>query len=275
MTLDNTTKVVSIVSVVVGLMLSVAGYFANAQLQSLQASITKLSVADKDMDVAKKSYDISARLTAEFSLHLARSFAIQYSQFNSKKDQGGERILFPTTDLANEFTKVLAGWQSRQGLMTGKACELEGLKARQVVTLVVKNIGNADASEIRIRAMWKASPVDDPAKRWQEKSPQGGDVLGYYDLLSATTGWKSDEFPIGDLRGLSSPENVRIPEKVVLASVSGASDLYGTVLVPVEISWYDDITKKRQTLPILQSLAPALRADLMGAEIGRVSSACK
>lgn len=157
--------------------------------------------------------------------------------------------------------------------MTGKACQQEGLKARQVVTLVIGNIGNADALDIRIKAMEKASPFGDPAKRWQEPSETGG-VLGYYDLLSASKGWTSTELRIGDLRGLGSPEEARVREKVVLASVSGASDLFGTILVPIEISWYDNVTKTRQSLPIMQSLAPALRADLLGAEIGSLGSAC-
>jgi hypothetical protein len=61
--IDEIGKVVSIVSVVVGLMISAADYFANAKLQAVQDSIEKLKVANLDMDVSKKRYDVSARVT--------------------------------------------------------------------------------------------------------------------------------------------------------------------------------------------------------------------
>jgi hypothetical protein len=72
MKFDETTKVVSIISVVVGLMISVAGYFGNLKLQSLQESVGKLNISDKEMDVSKKAYDLSARLMTDFQLPPAR-----------------------------------------------------------------------------------------------------------------------------------------------------------------------------------------------------------
>jgi len=275
--LDTTAKIASVVSVVVGLAISVGGYFANAKLQaanlklqSLQESIGKLTVADKEMDVAKKAYDLSARLTTDFAVPLARSFAIQYGQ----KDRTSQHVSFPTSPLLQEFTTVLGGWESRRGLMTGKACEQEGLKARQVVTLMVRNIGHADARRVSIKARQKSSPLPDPTARWQEMSA-ASKPLGYYDLLSATTGWSTIEVPMPDLRGRSSPETERVQEQVVLASVSGTTALFGTVLVPMEISWTDDITRTTQSLKVLDTHAAMLRAELMGAEIGSLGSACR
>ena len=271
MKLDDTTKIISIVSVVVGLMISVAGYFANQKLQSLQESVGKLNVTDKEMDVSKKAYDLSARLTTDFALPLARSFALQYSSDASSKAGIGRHISMPTTVLAEEFAKVLGNWESRRGLMTGQAFKPEGLKARQVVTLIVKNIGHADAVEVTIQAKQKTSPHSDPTKSWQELSDTGVS-LAYNDLLLATSEWTSVIIEMPSLRGLSSPAEDRIPEQVVLASVSGTTSLFGTVLVPIEISWTDNISKNRQTLPIISAHAAVLRMDLLGAEIGSVRS---
>lgn len=274
MKLDETTKVVTILSVVVGLMISVAGYFANTKLQSLQESVGKLNITDKEMDVSKKAYDLSARLMLDFSLPLARSFALQYSPGQSSKETTGRHVSMATSEIAEEFTKVLGGWKMRRGLMTGQACQEEGLKARQVVTLLVRNIGHADAIDIVIRAMQKKSPNIDPTKPWQELSDKGTS-LAYYDLLSAKEGWSSVTIQVGSLRGLSSPAEHRIPEQIVLASVSGTRSLFGTVIVPIEISWTDNISKSRQSIPVLSAHAAALRADLLGAEIGSLGSACQ
>lgn len=274
MKLDDTTKIVSIVSVVVGLMLSVAGYFANRKLQSVQDNLSKLNVADKQMDVAKKTYDLSARLTMDFSLPLARSFALQYPPDEADAAQAVRNVSFPTNDIAREFARVLPGWRTRKGLMTGKACQSEGLKARQVVTLILKNIGNTDAVDVTIRAMQKKPGFDDPARSWQERSPTGA-PLAYYELLSARDGWQSVDISLASLGGLGSPAGERVPQQVVLASVSGTTSLFGTVLVPVEVSWTDDVSKRRQTQPILRAHAAELRADLLGAEIGSLGSTCQ
>ena len=274
MKLDETTKVVSIISVVVGLIISVAGYFANLKLQSLQESVSKLNITDKEMDVSKKEYDLSARLMIDFSLPLARSFALQYSPGQSNKEPAGRHVSMATSEIAEEFAKVLGGWEKRRGLMTGQACHEEGLKARQVVTILVRNIGHADATDITIKAMQKKSPSNDPTKPWQELSNKDT-ALAYYDLLSAKDGWSSISIPVRSLRGMSSPAEHRIPEQIVLASVSGTRSLFGTVLVPIEISWSDNISKKRQIIPIISAHAAALRADLLGAEIGSIGSACR
>jgi hypothetical protein len=274
MKLDETTKIVSIVSVVVGLTISVAGYFANSKLQSLQESINKLNIDDKKMDASKKAYDLSARLMLDFSLPLARSFALQYSPGQSSKATKDRHVSMATTEIAEEFAKVLGGWEERRGLMTGQACAEEGLKARQVVTLLVRNIGHADAIDIEVKAMQKKSANPDPTKPWQELSDKGT-PLAYYDLLSAKKGWTPVTIPVGSLRGLSSPAEHRIPEQIVLASVSGTRSLFGTIIVPIEVSWTDNISKNRQSMPILSAHAAVLRADLLGAEIGSIGSACR
>ena len=244
------------------------------KLQLLQESVGKLNITDKEMDVSKKAYDLSARLMIDFSLPLARSFALQYSPGQSNNEPAARHVSMATSEIAEEFAKVLGGWEKRRGLMTGQACQEEGLKARQVVTILVRNIGHADAVDITIKSMQKKSPNTDPTKPWQELSEKGT-ALAYYDLLSAKEGWSSINIPVGSLRGMSSPAEHRVPEQIVLASVSGTRSLFGTVLVPIEISWTDNISKNRQTIPIISAHAAALRADLLGAEIGSVGSACR
>jgi hypothetical protein len=157
--------------------------------------------------------------------------------------------------------------------MTGKACEEEGLKARQVVTLMVKNIGHPDAVDVTLKVLQKNSPVQDPTRGWEERSKTGKRVA-YCDIDGSMEGWIMRDIAVGILRGLSSPGSDRSARRIVLASVSGAMSLYGTVLVPVEISWTDEITKKRQTVSVWPQAA-MLRAEMIGAEIGSLSSTCR
>jgi hypothetical protein len=271
MKLDDTAKIVTIVSGVVAAMISAAGFFANAKLQSLQNSINELKVADQAMDTSKKAYDLSARLAVEFSLPMARSFAVQYAESTSG-DHKTRRMLMPPGDLSQEFSQVLVGWGDRRGLMTGKPCEQEGLAARQVVTLVVKNIGGADAENIVLKVKQKRSPYPNPATAWRETA--AGGAWGGRDNLTAANGWTDVSIPIGSVRGLGSPVEDRTPVQVVLASVSGRTALFGTVLVPTEISWDDNVSKKRQSAPIMSARAAELQADLLGAEIGSLRSTC-
>ncbi|MEP7141355.1 MAG: hypothetical protein ABI707_00735 [Ferruginibacter sp.] len=264
MKLDTTTKIVTLVSVIVGIMISTAGYFGNMKLQSLESRLKSLDEINKGMDVSSKAYDLSPRLVAEFQLPLARSFAEEYSN-RASNTRNNISILIPTSALMNEFGSNIPNWKSRKGLMTGNACK-EGLKARQVITLIVKNIGHADAIDIKIKAIQKASPYSEPAKGWQEMLDNN--PVPYYDLQSLKGGWTTIVFPVTDLRGQSSPEIDRNEAQIVLASVSGATTLFGTVLVPVEISWTNKITNKLETRRILESEIPKLRSALLGAEIG-------
>lgn len=271
MKLDDSTKMISILSGVVAVFISISTFISGAKLQAIQKSINSLSVQDKQMDVSKKSYDLSARLTADFSLPLARSFALQYA---SGTPVTGRHISMPTDALSREFAQVMGGWASRKGLMTGHACQTDGLMARQVVTVIVKNIGSTDAIDVVMTARQKTSPMNTPSAAWQERAPGGGTV-GYDGLLSAQDGWTEISIPLGALHGSSSPPEDRMPLQVVLASVSGSTALFGTVIVPVSISWTDEVSKRRQSLPVLESHAAELRSDLLGAEIGSLSSACQ
>lgn len=266
MQLDTTTKVVTLVSVIVGVMISVAGYLTGIKLQALDERLKSLDELNKGMDLASKDYNLSPRLVTEFYLPLARSFAEEYTQRTDSPSQP-KTILLPTNALMNEFGLTIPKWRSRRGLMTGHACQAEGLKTRQVITLIVKNIGHADATEVSIKALQKSSPHAQPATGWQEMGTDHAPVP-YYALSELTNGWRSITFRVTDLRGQSSPEASRNEAQIVLASVSGATTLFGTVLVPLEISWTNKITHRREVRRIMESEIPKLRYSLLGAEIG-------
>jgi len=53
MKLDETTKIVSTISVIVGLMITLTGYLANKKLQQVQTELTTLNSREKQMDVQK------------------------------------------------------------------------------------------------------------------------------------------------------------------------------------------------------------------------------
>ena len=266
MQLDTTTKVVTLVSVIVGVMISVAGYFTGLKLQALDERLKSLDELNKGMDLASKDYNLSPRLVTEFYLPLARSFAEEYTHRTDSPSQP-TTILLPTNALMSEFGLNIPKWKSRRGLMTGHACQAEGLKTRQVITLMVKNIGHADATEVSVKALQKSSPHPQAARGWQELGANHAPIP-YYDLSGLTTGWKPVSFRVIDLRGQSSPEISRNQAQVVLASVSGATTLFGTVLVPIEISWTNKITNRREVQRIMETEIPKLRFSLLGAEIG-------
>lgn len=268
MKLDDTAKVVAICSTLVTAVIGVAGYVSGRRLQALETRLTELTTASKRMDVQKQQYDASARLIADFSVPLARSFALQAEDLLA-----GRKVLMPDESLGREFAAMVGGWEARRGLMTGSACRSEGLKARQVVTLVVSNIGTTDATDVRLTVRRKGAPGSDPSVPWPADG--AGARIGYDNLLAASSGWTRAELPLDNLRGQGSPEASRSALQIVLASVSGTSSLYGTVLVPMELSWTDRVSQERQVLPIYPAHVGELRASLLGAEIGSLGAACR
>lgn len=268
MKLDDTAKIVAIFSAVVTAVIGIAGYVGNQRLQALQSELSTLTGTEKSMGIEKMRYDTSSRLMADFSIPLARSFALQFGS----EGQGGRKVFMPEA-LSGEFSASLQGWESRKGLMTGNACAAEGLKARQIVTLVLTNIGNADATDIVLTVRQKSSPHPDPRTGWQERS--GQQPIGYDSLLAASAAWRKTDIPLDALRGTGSPEAARRPLQVVLASVSGTTSLFGSILVPVTVSWTDSVSKERQSLPVYAAQTSAIRASLLGAEIGTANSACR
>lgn len=265
MKLDDTAKVVAIFSTVITAAIGAAGYVGSLKLNALQTQLARLGTTAKTMEVDKQRYDLSARLMVDFSVPLARSFALQPRE----GEEATRKVLMPTDALADEFGQVTDRWADRRGLMTGEACRTEGLAARQVVTLLVNNIGSTDADDVRLTVREKASPHADPRLAWQE----GG--VGYPGLLDASRGWKTTDIALEPLRGLASPAGTRVPLQVVLASVSGTRSLFGTILVPMAISWTDSVSRQRQSLSIYPAHIAELRASLLGAEIGTAGSACR
>lgn len=280
MKLDDSAKIVSMVSVIVGLMISGATLYSNRQLQEVQRAVSEvdakakaLQMASQEMDNAKKEYDLSARLSTQIQVPLARSFALQHQDFAQGKGPAGQEIAFPPGPLQQEFARVLPGWAGRAGLMTGDACSNDGLKTRQVLTLNVANIGHADAQDVTITALEKSPPAATGPAGWSERVE--GSALAYQDLPGAAAGWTERKFKLNELRGASAPAGQpRNSIVLVLASVSGGTSFYGTVLLPIEIGWTDRITRKTQHAPILAAHAATLRNSLIGAEIGNLASRC-
>ncbi len=300
--LDNTMKTVSLISAVMAVLVSAASFFIDSRLKASDAELraVKQSVeeadnktraaiarleADAKMLVAqaqvraatvetaaaemknkKDEFELAARLQVSFGLPLARAFAINFSTHN-------QDFAMPTTEFSDEIRKVLPGWQARKELMTGDACGPQGLLARQVITLEIRNVGATDAENITVRFVQKATPHAESTKGWQEMSPQRKPVQ-YYDIIQDGSGWKSFDMIVRNLPGSRNADKTKSAFTVVLASVSGGTWFYGTVFVPVEISWSDPVTNKRQTAQIIEPEKPMLRSGLTGAEIGSVRSTC-
>ena len=269
MKLDKVNQIVTIISVVFGIVVSIFGFLANSRANSLEEKLKNLEASEKNIDIDKKAYDASPNILARFELPLARSFAEEYLS-----DSQAVNFIIPTTELSSELQKSIPNWQKRRGLMTGEPCKREGLQARQVVTLLLKNIGYADAIDVSIKAKHKPSPLASPLTGWHEYSSNKTE-LAYCDLHTVTKDWETITFPVDHLYGQSAPEKDRNEIQVVLASVSGSTTLFGTILVPIEISWTDKMTNKKHKQQIMNSQITKVRSALVGAEIGSLSLACQ
>jgi hypothetical protein len=298
MKISETTKVVTLISGIVAIFISIGGFILDWRLKLAEQHLnevkqgieqanatieqnTKLLLASSEvkqkeveteaarMANEKREFELSARLKAHFILPLARTFAVDY-----KSNSAGFAI--PTSTLADELKKVLPLWESRKELMTGKACSTEGLAARQIISLTISNIGIADANELEITLSERQSQSVDSTSYWQELS-EDKRPLPYYDLSQAAPapGWKRISVPLHSLYGSLSAGSLDSSIVVVLASVSGSTHFYGSVYVPIELNWTDSITKKKQTLLVMDTQGATLRSGLVGAEIGSVAGSCR
>lgn len=279
MQIDSAAKLATIISVVVGVFMSLSSWYTGRKIQESQDQVSELIKKEKSIGVDKGQMELdklrnseAAKLSAELTAPLARSFALQYKTYTQDKDRLNERFVLPG-NLAPEIEAMYPAWANRQGLMVGRACEAEGLLARQVVVLVLKNVGKVEATDLVLTVLEKTSPMQDPAKAWYESPGPGMQPMGY-DALARVNGWTKTEIPLPTLRGTDMPEAERYHLKVVLASLSGRSTLYGTILVPLQITWSDPVTKQIQHLDLLARQGAMLNAELTGAEIGRVGAIC-
>jgi hypothetical protein len=272
MKIDDTTKIVSTISVIVGLMITLTGYLANKKLQQVQTELTSLNQKEKAMDVQKKEYDMSARISADFDLPLARSFAARLVQSESTETASTLRPLFPDENLGRELHELARQWNGGNRLMTGEACT-SGLTVRQIVLLTLRNVGSADATDVVLVAAVKNGSPESSSRAWRETV--SGKTLAYYELPGASPGWREERFKLEPLGGASSLEAARKPQQLVMASVSGPSSFYGTAIIPKEITWTDAITGEKHAEPVLGANVMRLKSDLVGAEIGKPTSACR
>ncbi len=278
MELDKSAKVASIASVLVGVLVSLTTWYTNLRIQNSQDAISALIQREKEVSVKKGEMELhkaevvdSARVVPGFSVPMARSFALQYKAWLEDKTNARFHYVVPE-HLSSEIMAMWPAWAERKGLMTGRPCEAEGLLARQVVLLDLQNEGRGDAVDVKLRVKLKRPPSGSPGTGWREPGGQG--PLAYSELGGASAGWDTVELSLPDLPGSAAGTAAGRRYRVVLASVSGRTSLYGTVLVPVSVSWQDRMTDKRLSEPVLERNAFLLNAELTGAEIGQMRDLC-
>ncbi len=278
MELDKSAKVASIASVLVGALVSLTAWYTNIRIQGSQDNLASLIQKEKEVSVKKSEMELrkteiieSSRVVAGFSVPMARSFALQYEAWLFGKPKGKFQYVVPDR-LSPEIMAMWPSWADRKGLMTGKPCEAEGLLARQVVLLDLQNEGRGDAIDVRLEARLKRSPSVSPSTGWREGGARG--PLAYSELGTINSGWEAVELRLPDLAGSAATDATRMGYRVVLASVSGRTVLYGTVIVPVSVSWQDRMTQQRHKEPVLEPNAAILNAELTGAEIGQMRDLC-
>lgn len=278
MELDQSAKVATIASLAVGMLVSLTTWFTNLRIQRSQDELAALLQKEKqvnlqrgEMELRKTEMAEGSRLIAGFSLPMARSFALQYKAWMDDKRGAHMHFVVPEA-LSAEMATMWPSWANRNGLMTGRPCEPEGLLARQIVLLDLQNEGRGDAVEVSLTVQVKRSPQPSPSSAWHVAGAQGS--VAYSELGRMREGWESVEMPLPDLPGQTATDATRRGYRVVLASVSGRSALYGTVMVPVSLHWRDRMTGQLRQDPVLEHNASLLNAELTGAEIGRLTDLC-
>ncbi|WP_428673293.1 hypothetical protein [Reyranella sp.] len=272
---------------------------AEANLKAAEAGVQAAETARKAAEEAaikaakmttdlvnnQKMFEVGAVLNLELEAPLAGSFARSYKTYATSK-AGPLDFIFPTTEYAREVGGNLDHWATGNGLMEVRAC---ALSIRQVVTLKVKSYGFADAVDIVMAAWFKPSATGNPAVAWREKV--GDKNLHFGDLLSDKSepvgqGWKRLEIVIPNLHGTRSMaqlkaearESIMMPLAVVTTENSGEifwTAFYGSVFVPSEISWTDQVTKQHQKRLIMNPLVSTIMPALNGGAVGRLGSSCR
>lgn len=247
MTISEATQIIAGTSTVVAMLLSVATFYGNRQIQGLQAKLQSIETDTKKLELQKMEYSSSSRIIIDYAAPLARSFAVQL-----EKDRSTTPQLSETMFVAEELPKSLIhDWATRNGLMTGDACGQEGLKARQVVGIRLRNIGNTAALDVRVAAKLGLPKNPDKDGLWKVQLADGSSVP-YADLSrEGMDGWADHQFSIGALQGMDTAAVDRKVTQLVLARVSGATDLYGSVAVPPKVIWTDAVTKKAMFLMLM------------------------
>ncbi|MDD2047568.1 hypothetical protein [Pseudomonas putida] len=268
MKLDDASKVTAITSTIVAMIVSVAAYISNSQVQALDAKLQQISFAAKSFEHAKEQFSVAARIAVEYATPLAREFALQVADQRATGAQQLSQVMIPTNALSDE---LLGQWRQRKGLMTGQACQKGGLKARQIALLQTKNYGTVMAESVVLRAGKKSPSEADKDGRWNVLDEVGTPVA-YADLGSIAKTWDQIDIPIGTLMGSDVTSDKLKTVKVVLASVSGSTDFYGPILVPEEITWIDPLKKEKKSIALDLVY---FRSALLGAEIGSLSAGCR
>lgn len=278
MELDKSAKVASIASVAVGALVSLTTWYTNLRIQDSQEHLAKLIHDEKQLSVRKGQMEVnrteaaeSSRIIVSLSVPLARSFALQYQVWIDSNERGKLRFVLPEA-LSPEIMAMWPSWASRNGLMSGDPCEVQGLLNRLVVLLDLQNEGKGDAVDIVLHARLKKSPAGSPETGWREAGAQG--ALAYSELHRASAGWESVDLPLPALPGSTATDAARRGHRVVLASVSGRTELYGTVIVPITLTWTDRITGEKRREEVLENNSAMLNAELTGAEVGRMKKFC-
>lgn len=278
MELDPSAKVASIASLLVGVLVSLTSWYTNLRIQGSQDELAELIAKEKALSVKGSERELrrteaieSSRVVAGFSVPMARSFALQYRLWLDEKPNSKLQYVVPEA-LSPELMALWPAWAERRGLMTGRPCEAEGLLARQVVLLELQNEGRGDAVDVVLEARLKRPPAGPSPAAWRETGARG--PVAYSELGQASAGWEAVALRLPDLPGSTAADATRKGYRVVLASVSGRTALYGTVLVPVRLSWKDRMTQEARSEAVLERHAAVLNAELTGAEIGQMRDLC-
>jgi hypothetical protein len=101
MKLDDASKVAALTSTLVAMIVSVAAYLGNRQVQSLDAKIQQINIAAKSFDEAKAQYVATAKLGVEYGAPLARSFALRVLDRTGSDVQRDFKIMIPTNSLSD------------------------------------------------------------------------------------------------------------------------------------------------------------------------------
>ena len=165
------------------------------------------------------------------------------------------KIVWVDRTIQMDIERWVGDWIKGNQLMTGAS--QDGLFARQVVCLRIINAGNIPARKIKL--VVKQASFDN--KKGEFSKP-------YYALDTEGLIWQNKVIEIGGLAETSQRESLSTQMLIPIAHISGSNRYFGEVIIPVELTWFDERQNKTEKMTIEVKSDSTLKSDLDSSILG-------
>lgn len=253
--INYTATLLGILSTGLGVFIAINTMSINQRVNELQSTnlvldekLKKLDLTGRESELINSRFSNSVRIEAEFRIFNANAFASNYKEKSMK-------IVWVDRTIQMDIEGWVGDWIKGNQLMTGAS--QDGLFARQVVCLRIINAGNIPARKIKL--VVKQASFDN--KKGEFKKP-------YYALDTEGLIWQNKVIEIGGLAEPSQRESLNTQMLIPIAHISGSNRYFGEVIIPVELTWFDERQNKTEKMTIEVKSDSTLKSDLDSSILG-------